>query len=38
MNRLTSTNGFEWERIGAVTLRGKETEMEIFSVDATSGF
>lgn len=38
MNRLTSTNGFEWERIDAVTLRGKETEMEIFSVDATGGF
>jgi adenylate cyclase len=32
MNRLKYTNGFQWERIDAVTLRGKETEVELFSV------
>ena len=32
MNRLKQTNGFQWERIDAVTLRGKETEVELFSV------
>ncbi len=32
MNRLNQINGFEWERIDAVTLRGKETEVELFSV------
>jgi len=32
MNRLKHINGFQWERIDAVTLRGKETEVEIFSV------
>ena len=32
MNRLQQTNGFQWERIDAVTLRGKETEVELFSV------
>jgi adenylate cyclase len=32
MNRLKRTNGFQWERIDAVTLRGKETEVELFSV------
>jgi adenylate cyclase len=37
MNRLKNIHGFEWERIDAVTLRGKQTEMEIFSVDANGG-
>jgi adenylate cyclase len=32
MNRLKHINGFQWERIDAVTLRGKETEVELFSV------
>ena len=32
MNRLKQMNDFEWERIDAVTLRGKETEVELFSV------
>jgi adenylate cyclase len=32
MNRLKQMNGFRWERIDAVTLRGKETEVELFSV------
>jgi adenylate cyclase len=32
MNRLKHTNGFQWERINTVTLRGKETEVELFSV------
>jgi len=32
MNRLKQINGFQWERIDAVTLRGKETEVELFSV------
>ncbi len=32
MNRLKQRNGFQWERIDAVTLRGKETEVELFSV------
>ena len=31
-NRLLQRNGYEWERIDAVTLRGKETEVELFSV------
>lgn len=31
-NRLKQINGFQWERIDAVTLRGKETEVELFSV------
>jgi len=31
-NRLKQKNGFQWERIDAVTLRGKETEVELFSV------
>jgi len=31
-NRLKQINGFEWERIDVVTLRGKETEVELFSV------
>ncbi len=31
-NRLKQMNGFQWERIDAVTLRGKETEVELFSV------
>jgi adenylate cyclase len=32
MNRLKHMNNFQWERIDAVTLRGKETEVELFSV------
>lgn len=32
MNRLRQKNGFLWERMDAVTLRGKETEVELFSV------
>ena len=32
MNRLQQANGFQWERIDTVTLRGKETEIELFSV------
>ncbi|HKR07191.1 MAG TPA: adenylate/guanylate cyclase domain-containing protein [Bacteroidia bacterium] len=32
MKRLTPENGFQWERMDAVTLRGKETEVEIYSV------
>ena len=32
MNRLKQINGFQWERMDAVTLRGKETEVELFSV------
>lgn len=32
MNRLKQRNGFQWERIDTVTLRGKETEVELFSV------
>ena len=32
MIRLKQVNDFEWERIDAVTLRGKETEVELFSV------
>jgi adenylate cyclase len=32
MNRLKQINGFQWERMDTVTLRGKETEVELFSV------
>jgi adenylate cyclase len=32
MNRLEKMNGFQWERIDTVLLRGKETEVELFSV------
>src|SRR5438552_3399737 len=32
MNRLKKMNGFQWEKIGDVTFRGKETEVELFSV------
>jgi adenylate cyclase len=32
MKRLKQMDGFQWERIDAVTLRGKETEVELFSV------
>ena len=32
MNRLKKMNGFQWEKIGDVTFRGKETEIELFSV------
>jgi adenylate cyclase len=31
-NRLKQINGFQWERIDTVMLRGKETEVELFSV------
>jgi adenylate cyclase len=34
VNRLKLRNGFQWERIDAVTLRGKETEVELFSVSS----
>jgi adenylate cyclase len=36
MNRLKQIHGLEWERIDAVTLRGKETEVELFSVNQSS--
>jgi adenylate cyclase len=32
MNRLKELNGFQWEKVDTVTLRGKETEVELFSV------
>ena len=32
MNRLQKENGFQWEKIDTVTLRGKEKEVELFSV------
>jgi adenylate cyclase len=32
MQRLKQANGFEWERIDTVTLRGKEAEVELYSV------
>jgi adenylate cyclase len=32
MNRLQQKNGFKWERIDTVILRGKEIEVELFSV------
>jgi hypothetical protein len=32
MNQLSETNGFQWEKVDTVTLRGKETEVELFSV------
>jgi len=32
MNRLQQTNGFQWERVDVVKLRGKEMEVELFSV------
>jgi adenylate cyclase len=32
MKQLKQINSFQWERIDAVTLRGKETEVELFSV------
>ncbi len=32
MKRLTQINDFQWERMDAVLLRGKEKEVEIFSV------
>lgn len=37
MKRLQYTNGFEWERLDTVTLRGKETEVELFSVMNVAG-
>lgn len=35
MNQLGQMSGFQWERIDRVTLRGKEAEVELFSVRAT---
>jgi adenylate cyclase len=35
MKQLQSTDGFEWEWLETVTLRGKETEVELFSVNRT---
>jgi adenylate cyclase len=32
MNQLSETSGFQWEKVDTVTLRGKETEVELFSV------
>lgn len=32
MNRLKEMNAYTWERIDVVTLRGKESEVELFSV------
>jgi len=32
MKRLDQMNGFQWERMDAVTLRGKEKKLELFSV------
>jgi adenylate cyclase len=32
MNRLKKMNGFRWEKMDTVTLRGKEKEVELFSV------
>ena len=35
MQRLEQENGFLWEKLEAVTLRGKETEVELFSVNSS---
>ena len=35
MNRLRQANGYQWERLDTVSLRGKETEVELFSVLTT---
>ena len=35
VNQLKQINGFQWERIDAVKLRGKEAEVELFSVIGT---
>jgi adenylate cyclase len=32
VKRLQQVNGYKWEKIDVVTLRGKETEVELFSV------
>jgi adenylate cyclase len=32
MNRLQQINGFQWEKLDIVKLRGKENEVELFSV------
>jgi adenylate cyclase len=32
MNRLKNMNRFRWEKIGAVTFRGKEKQVELYSV------
>ncbi|MFL5810278.1 MAG: adenylate/guanylate cyclase domain-containing protein [Flavisolibacter sp.] len=32
MDRLIKLNGYQWERLDAVVLRGKETQVELFSV------
>lgn len=36
MQRLGTVNGFQWERLDTVALRGKETEVELFSVNKDS--
>jgi adenylate cyclase len=36
MHRLKHENGFKWESLDTVTLRGKETEVELFSVERFS--
>ena len=36
MNQLRRQNGFHWERIDTVTLRGKGTQVELFSVKDSS--
>ena len=35
MNRLQQMNGFKWEKIDVVKLRGKDIEVEIFSVQVS---
>lgn len=37
MNRLKSMNGFVWEKVDTVTLRGKEREVELYSVTDDQG-
>ena len=32
MHRLKSIDDFQWERLNVVTLRGKETEVELYSM------
>ncbi|WP_166437092.1 adenylate/guanylate cyclase domain-containing protein [Niastella caeni] len=38
MNKLKQMNGFLWEKIDTVTLRGKESEVELFSVSNPKPF
>jgi adenylate cyclase len=35
MDRLKETNSFQWERLDSIKLRGKEKEVELFSVSNT---